>query len=55
MYLARELTGTTLAEIGRQFGGIHHTTVLHSVRKIEAMRRMDQNLNRSINRLLETR
>jgi len=53
MYIARQLTGTSLQEIGREFGGRHHTTVLHSIDKIEAMRRSDAALNRSITRLME--
>ena len=36
MYLAKHLTEASLPEIGRQFGGKHHTTVLHSVDKIES-------------------
>ncbi len=36
MYLARNLAGKSLAEIGKWFGGRDHTTVLHSCRKIEA-------------------
>jgi hypothetical protein len=55
MYLTRELTGATLAEIGHEFGGMQHSTVPHSVRKIEAMCHIDPNLNRAINGLLETR
>jgi hypothetical protein len=55
MYIVRQLTGATLQEIGREFGGMHHSTVLHSVRKIEEMRRIDPHLNRTINGLLETR
>ena len=35
MYLAKTFTGRSLPEIGRQFGGRDHTTVLHSVRKID--------------------
>jgi chromosomal replication initiator protein len=35
MYLSRELTEASLPEIGRRFGGRHHTTVLHAVDKIE--------------------
>ena len=38
MYLAKHLTDASLPEIGRQFGGKHHTTVLHSVDKIETAR-----------------
>ncbi len=31
MYLVKQLTSASLPEIGRQFGGKHHTTVLHSI------------------------
>jgi hypothetical protein len=48
MFIARQLTGASLAEIGRQFGGRHHTTVLHSINRIEAMRRADKALDRTI-------
>jgi chromosomal replication initiator protein len=34
MYLARELTDTTLPSLGRQFGGRDHTTVLHAHQRI---------------------
>jgi chromosomal replication initiator protein len=37
MYLAKTLTLRSLPEIGRRFGGRDHTTVLHAVRKIEAL------------------
>ena len=50
MYIARQLTGASLQEIGRQFGGMHHTTVLHSINKIETLRLLDQDLDRSITR-----
>jgi chromosomal replication initiator protein len=45
MYLAKELTHASLPEIGRYFGGKHHTTVLHSVQKIEGLRQKDEELN----------
>jgi chromosomal replication initiator protein len=54
MYLVKQLTSASLPEIGRQFGGKHHTTVLHSINKIEQMRRNDKELNRTINRLLDS-
>lgn len=41
MYLCKELTSQSLSEIGASFGGKHHTTVLHSVRKIDQRRRED--------------
>src|ERR1700704_28874 len=53
MYLAKHLTEASLPEIGRQFGGKHHTTVLHSVDKIEEARKGDKDLNRLLNKLTE--
>jgi len=53
MYLAKHLTEASLPEIGRQFGGKHHTTVLHSVEKIEETRKADKDLNRLLNKLTE--
>ena len=54
MYLAKQLTEASLPEIGRQFGGKHHTTVMHSISKIDEQRRTDKDLNRTINKLMET-
>jgi chromosomal replication initiator protein len=53
MYLAKHMTEASLPEIGRQFGGKHHTTVLHSVEKIEEARKNDKDLNRLLNKLTE--
>ena len=53
MYIVKQLTTASLPEIGRQFGGKHHTTVLHSINKIEEMRRADKDLNRTITRLMD--
>jgi len=53
MYIVKQLTTASLPEIGRQFGGKHHTTVLHSINKIEEMRRSDKELNRTITRLMD--
>jgi chromosomal replication initiation ATPase DnaA len=39
MYLAKNLTEASLPEIGRQFGGKHHTTVMRSIAKIDEQRR----------------
>ncbi len=54
MYLAKHLTEASLPEIGRQFGGKHHTTVLHSIDKIDKQRQVDKDLNRTLNKLTET-
>jgi len=53
MYLAKHLTDASLPEIGRQFGGKHHTTVLHSIEKIDESRKTDKDLNRLLNKMLE--
>ncbi len=54
MYLAKQMTEASLPEIGRQFGGKHHTTVMHSISKIDEQRRADKDLNRTLNKLMET-
>jgi chromosomal replication initiator protein len=54
MYLAKQLTEASLPEIGRQFGGKHHTTVMHSISKIDEQRHTDKDLNRMLNKLMET-
>src|SRR5437667_10773840 len=48
MYLCKKLTGASLPQIGREFGDKHHTTVLHSVNKIELMIKSDRDLNKQI-------
>jgi chromosomal replication initiator protein len=53
MFLVKQLTSASLPEIGRQFGGKHHTTVLHSINKISNLRQSDKDLNKTINRLLD--
>jgi chromosomal replication initiator protein len=54
MYLVKELTRASLPEIGRYFGGKHHTTVLHSVQKIDELRQRDENLNNLIHSLMDS-
>jgi chromosomal replication initiator protein len=54
MYIAKDLTHASLPEIGRAFGGKHHTTVLHSVQKIEQMRQSDADLNRIIHSIIDS-
>ncbi len=54
MYLVKELTHASLPEIGRYFGGKHHTTVLHSIQKIEALRQHDEDLNNLIHSLMDS-
>lgn len=54
MYLCKQLTNASLPEIGRSFGGKHHSTVIHSVRKVEDLRKSDSAFNTLINTLLES-
>ena len=52
MYLCKTLTKASLPEIGREFGGKHHTTVLHSINKISQMYEKDVVFHRLINNLI---
>jgi chromosomal replication initiator protein len=54
MYLVKDLTDASLPEIGRAFGGKHHTTVLHSINKIEQARHNDPELNRLLHNLMDS-
>jgi chromosomal replication initiator protein len=54
MFLAKELTPASLPQIGREFGGKHHTTVLHSINKITELRESDRDLNRLVNKLRDS-
>ena len=53
MYLSKSLTNASLPEIGRSFGGKHHTTVIHSIKKIEEMRKGDADFNNLIAQFLQ--
>jgi chromosomal replication initiator protein len=52
MYLCKCLTSASLPEIGRSFGGKHHSTVIHSIRKVEDLRKRDANFNSLVNNML---
>ncbi len=54
MYLCKTLTNASLPEIGKSFGGKHHSTVIHSIRKIEKMRKTDPAFNTLIHSLAES-
>jgi len=54
MYLCSELTNCSLPEIGKKFAGKHHTTVIHSIRKIEKLRNSDTKFNKEINSLISS-
>jgi chromosomal replication initiator protein len=54
MYLAKEMTQKSLPEIGDNFGGRDHTTVLHAVRKIGSERQKNGELNQQLHVLEQT-
>ena len=49
MFLCRELVGATTPQIGRDFGGRDHTTVMYACEKIGTARKTDPQLDRSLN------
>jgi len=53
MYLCKRLTKHSFPEIGRDFGGKHHTTVIHSVEKIDALISEDRNFHRVVSDLID--
>lgn len=54
MYLCKRLTHHSYPEIGREFGGKHHTTVMHSVNKIETLTQSDRLFHKSISELIDS-
>jgi chromosomal replication initiator protein len=53
MYLCKRLTKSSFPEIGRELGGKHHTTVMHSVDKIEALTKEDRNFHKMVSELID--
>jgi chromosomal replication initiator protein len=53
MYMCKTLTRSSLPEIGRSFGGKHHSTVIHSIRKVEELRQRDGDFNKQITAFLD--
>jgi len=53
MWLSKNLTSQSYPAIGESFGGRDHTTVLHAVRTIEALRSKDNELNHDVHVLLQ--
>ena len=54
MYLCKALTHASLPEIGRSFGGKHHSTVIHSIKKVDELRKRDGDFNSLITNFLES-
>jgi chromosomal replication initiator protein len=53
MHLCKSLTHASLPEIGRSFGGKHHSTVIHSIKKVDELRKSDPHFNSLIESLLQ--
>ena len=54
MYMCKTLTHASLPEIGRSFGGKHHSTVIHSIKKVDELRKTDGDFNSLITNFLES-
>ena len=54
MFLCKTLTNASLPQIGKTFGGKHHSTVIHSIRKVETRCKNDREFNKLVNSFLET-
>jgi chromosomal replication initiator protein len=54
MYMCKSLTHASLPEIGRSFGGKHHSTVIHSIKKVEELRKKEEDFNSLISNFLES-
>ena len=54
MYLARQLTSDSFADIGKSFGGKDHTTVLHAVNKIEGLLQEDAKFRKTLDHIINT-
>lgn len=54
MYLCKALTHASLPEIGRSFGGKHHSTVIHSIKKVDELRKKNADFDYQVKNLLES-
>jgi chromosomal replication initiator protein len=50
----KELTQASLPEIGRAFGGKHHTTVIHSINRVAELKPKDPDLNKLIHSVIDS-
>ena len=54
MYLCKTLTHASLPEIGRSFGGKHHSTVIHSIKRVNDRRKENEDFNTLITTFIES-
>lgn len=53
MYICKKMTRLSLPQIGKDFGGKHHTTVLHSIRKIQSEIQKDSDISAAVNKIVK--
>ena len=51
MYLAKQHTTNSLPDIGRKFSNRDHTTVIHAVKKISELIKIDNDIRENVNEL----
>jgi len=54
MFICKQITDLSLPQIGKDFGGKHHTTVLHSIRKIESLRKKNSEISAAVNKIIHS-
>jgi len=54
MYVCKQLTKLSLPQIGKDFGGKHHTTVLHSIRKIEMLKKKNSDIATAVDKIIQS-
>jgi chromosomal replication initiator protein len=54
MYICKQLTHQSLPQIGKDFGGKHHTTVLHSIRKIDSLQKKDPEISATVKKIVKS-
>jgi len=53
MYLCKRMTDSSLPEIGRRFGGKHHSTVIHAIQKIDHKRSVEKEFDRLVESFIQ--
>jgi chromosomal replication initiator protein len=54
MYVCKQLTDCSLPELGRRFGGKHHSTVIHAIQKIEKKRGAEKDFDKLIDNFMHS-
>ncbi len=54
MYLCKRMTPCSLPEIGRRFGGKHHSTVIHAIKKIDTRRVQEKEFDRLLEGFMQS-